>query len=175
MWAQFQWGGADPTAMAWACTFAYVVAGALCGIAGARSRTDRGIWIALGVLLMLLGLNKQLDLHTTFVHGGRDVARVLGFYNYKRQIEAFFFLGVTTGIAAVLWHQRRRLAGFAGAHRAVMVGLGLIAVYIVTRFAMIMHLAERWPAMGNDAPLFIGFELAGSIVIGWTAGAEIRD
>jgi len=182
MWAQIQWGGEDPTAIAWGCALAYVVAGTLCGLAGTRSRlapgrsrTDRGIWMALGVILVLLGLNKQLDLHTIFVHGGRDAACVLGFYNYKRQIEALFFLVVTTGIVAILWHQRRRLAGFAGAHRAVVAGLGLIAVYTVTRFATIMHLAERWQILVDESPIFIAFELAGSLLIGWAAVAEMRE
>jgi len=131
--------------------------------------------MALGVLLVLLGLNKQLDLHTMFVHGGRDAARVLGFYNYKRQIEAFFFVVVTTGMVAALVYQWRRIAGFAGAHRAVVVGLVLIAVYTVTRFATIMHLAERWPALMADSTGFIAFELVGSVVIGWAAVSEIRE
>jgi len=174
MWAEIQWGGEDPTAIAWACAFAYVAAGALCSVAGRRSAMDRGIWIALGVFLVLLGLNKQLDLHTLFVHAGRDAARVLGFYNYKRQIEELFFILVTMGIMAALAYQRRRLAAFARAHRAVGLGLALIAVYTVTRFATIMHLAERWPTLGDEAPAFIAFELIGSLLIGWAAVAEIR-
>ena len=181
MWALIQWGGEDPTAIAWACAVAYVVAGALCVVAGARLRlkpeslpTDRGIWIALGVVLVLLGLNKQLDLHTLFVHAGRDAARALGFYNYKRQIEGLFFVGVTTGLGAIVWHQWRRLASFAVAHQAVVIGLGLIAIYTITRFATIMHLAERWPTLVDGAAVFIAFELVGSIVIGWAAVVEAR-
>ncbi len=181
MCALIQWRGEDPTALAWACTLAYILAGFVCIGVGRRNRSgqrqpaaDAKVWGMLGALLVFLGVNKEADLHTLFVHLGRDGAHFFGVYPYKHYIGAAFFLLVTLVVAVGLWRWRQRLRAFAAAHPVVMAGIALIAGYTLTRFATIVHLGPKWFNGLEEVPAFLAVELSGNILIFGAAVHALR-
>jgi hypothetical protein len=85
-----QWrpGIGDPTPLGWATVVAYLAASWACCRAAAAERrsahrgrnSTRPFWSSLGLLLLLLGLNKQLDLQSALTAFGRRLAREQGWY-----------------------------------------------------------------------------------------------
>lgn len=172
MYALIQWRGEDPTALAWGCALAYILAGVFCIWVGRRNRSgqrqpaaDASLWVMLGAVLVLLGVNKEADLQTFVVHLGRAGAHFFGVYPYKNYIGAAFFVVVTLGCVVGLWRWRRRLQAFAGAHPVVIAGLALIGVYTLTRFATIVHLGPQWFIGLKQMPAFLAVELSGNLLI----------
>jgi hypothetical protein len=52
------------------------------------------LWLGLAVLLLLLGINKQLDLQTAFTEIGRIVAHRYDWYDKRRNVQVIFIIGV---------------------------------------------------------------------------------
>jgi hypothetical protein len=61
-------------------------------------------WLAMAVLVLLLGVNKQLDLQTSLTNMFRSQFRERGIYQDRREYQAVFvaILGVI-GVAAIAW------------------------------------------------------------------------
>jgi hypothetical protein len=104
-----QWrpGIGDPTLMGWLTVVAYLSASWACGwatraeekLAGDHARARSVFWWLLAGLLLLLGINKQLDLQTALTVVGRRLAREQGWYENRRFYQVIF-LGC---IAVVGW------------------------------------------------------------------------
>ena len=74
-------GIGDPTAIGWITVAGYVLAAGLAWrnvVAARRTAVPAGFWIALGALVVALGINKQLDLQTWFAQTGRDLSLAQG-------------------------------------------------------------------------------------------------
>src|SRR6516225_2127989 len=99
-------GIGDPTWIGWITTVAYFVGVAMCIQAFRRARVNRRSsatsWLMLGIALVLLGFNKQLDLQILLMEIGRSVAQHYGWYEQRRTIQEVFIamLAATlTGVA----------------------------------------------------------------------------
>jgi len=106
----------DPTVIGWTITVGYFIAAFLCFKAGraprpsgvgGRSPKSRSAWLVLGIAMLALGINKQLDLQTPFIHFGRSVALASGWYGDRRQVQTDFvgtlaLFGVIF-LVALLW------------------------------------------------------------------------
>src|SRR5262245_10609472 len=98
-------GIGDPTPMGWATVVAYLLAAVACGWAAVEDRrvgrrTGRGrpaFWWILAVLLLLLGINKQLDLQTWFTTVGRRVAREQGWYARRKEYQTALIKAIAAG------------------------------------------------------------------------------
>lgn len=97
-------GIGDPNFIGWFTVFAYAVAAVLCFREARRDQEIRRrfvFWSILGTLMVLLGINKQLDLQTWLTLTGRHLARDEGWYGSRRVMQLWFILGIA-------------LAGFLG-------------------------------------------------------------
>jgi hypothetical protein len=104
-------GIGDPTPMGFLTVFAYFAAAVACfrarrraqglGAAVARERRVARLWLALGVFLVALGINKQLDLQTALTEIGRYLAVSRGWYERRREVQAEF-IGWVAGAALTL-------------------------------------------------------------------------
>ncbi len=86
-------GIGEPTIAEWLTTAAFITTAILCwGYARCPEsfRKHRLFWGSLAVALLILGINKQLDLHTLLETVGREVAKTYGWYSQRRTIQIFF-------------------------------------------------------------------------------------
>ncbi len=143
-------GIGDPTVLGWVTVAAYFVAAAGCALAARReprlSPTDHvgaarlsRFWLVLAVLLVALGINKQLDLQTFVTQVGRDLVRRWGLYQDRRGLQAGFIGAVALtcllGLAGFSWAARRR----PRTRWSVLAGMIFILGFVTVRAASFHH------------------------------------
>jgi hypothetical protein len=161
--AEGRWrpGIGDPTVMGWVTVAAYLFASLSVALAAwhepmadgtrrPRSRPSR-FWLALAVLLLALGINKQLDLQSLATQIGRDLIRAWGLYSERRELQVGF-------IAAVVAICAGTLGWFSWAARATLdrrwpavLGMVFILGFVVIRAASF-----------HSVDVFIGSRLGGA-------------
>ncbi len=162
----------DPDLWGWTVVAAYAVAALLC-LRAARSGTgrERAFWTGAALLMVALGLNKQLDLQTLLTVTGRCLARAQGWYRDRgavqlRFIEAVAILAaIATLLAAVL--MRRHLARLWPA----LLGVGAVLAYVTIRAASFHHVDQllfRPGLLGIKADSVL--EMGGIVLIAANAG-----
>src|SRR5438094_451884 len=67
----------------------------LAGSVGAGG--ERGFWLGTGIVLILLGINKQLDLQSDLTRLAKVVAHVEGWYDWRRDVQGVFLLLIALG------------------------------------------------------------------------------
>ena len=143
-------GIGDPTQIGWFTVFAYFVTAILCYraamTANARSidiRTaanlEQYFWFSASLLLILFGINKQLDLQSLFTEVARAIAKLQGWYDNRRIYQLFFIegLGVFALAAGIgmLWLLRRTDAWV----KVAILGFFCLGAFVVLRAASFHH------------------------------------
>lgn len=138
----------DPTLGGWLAVASYLLAGYLCFITWRRlaplgfesaGREARGyFWLAL--MLMCLGLNKQLDLQTVLTELGRVWAHQQGWYEDRQRVQLAFMammaiLGLTGGAVVTVYAWRLPLST-----RCVWLAWMGLGVFVVLRAASFHHM-----------------------------------
>jgi len=92
----------DPTVVGWTITIAYFLVTLLCWRAGLKEKTinvniqrrpERHVlWFGLSILLLVLGINKQIDLQTLLTALGREIAQANGLYESRHEIQLIFVI-----------------------------------------------------------------------------------
>lgn len=139
-------GIGDNHPMGWLTVALYLLAAVACAIAASRgtfpartsSRERLFWWFAAGVL-MLLAINKQLDLQSLLTSVARCLAMNQGWYEDRRAVQVWF-VGVVAavgglGIVALGFLLRNT---FARTGLAV-AGLGFVCVFVAIRAASFHH------------------------------------
>jgi hypothetical protein len=160
----------DRTTFAWVIVVCYFAgAGASVGAWTRAESRERRFWLATAILLVLLGLNKELDLQNALTQSARAVVRYLGLYEQRRLMQGGFLLVLgTAGLVVVVF-----LAGWlrksSRPSKAAATGIVLLFAFVVTRAASFHHI-DRWVTI-NVAGLRSGWwlELVGIAVIGVSA------
>ena len=149
----------DPHIMGWATVGAYFVAALLALLVSLRvkdifpySHKSRGwvFWLLLVLLMVFLGVNKQLDLQSYFTAIGKCYAKLGGWYEDRRQIQFLFILsfgGLFFVVGTfILWLFRKSVAHSFWA----IMGVSVLMVFTLMRAASFHHF-----------DLFINHEVAG--------------
>ena len=97
------------------------------------------LWAGLTVMLLLLGINKQLDIQTLFTDIGRLAAQSEGWYADRRFFQLLFILALmVAGVLAI-----RALWRFARGHlrdmRLALVGAAGLVCFVAIRAASFHH------------------------------------
>lgn len=162
---QWQPGIGDPSIIGWLTVVAYFLTAILFGlcwvwprfIARQRYRSPGGFWLFLAVVLMILGINKQLDLQSWFTEFGRQVAIENGWYRQRREVQFQFIMALGLMAIAVfiglgrLWYvNRQRRPSSRLALGLAVLGLGFLVCFIVVRAASFHHVDHllRWQLGG---------------------------
>ena len=139
----------DPTLMGWVTVVAYGATALLAFVSARTLRRDRArsaiegdlsrFWATLALFLLLLGINKQLDLQTLFTQLARDLALAQGWYEERRRYQLTFIGAVvvagvlgTVGLAFAL----RRIAAQIW---LALVGIGFLVSFVLVRAASFHH------------------------------------
>ena len=163
------WFVHDQGPLAWFVVAGYLIAAFLAfRAASATAARERAFWLATGIVMVLLGLNKQLDLQSDLTDLARTAAHSEGWYSLRRDVQGLFLLMAlgTAAIAALMWRWLRD-----SSHSAKVAALGLVILlaFIFVRAASFHHI-DYWvtiPIGGMRSGWWL--ELLGIAVIGWAA------
>jgi len=139
-------GIGDPSVMGWVTVSAYFLVAFCCLLVRKIEPLDdtqhanffdryRRFWWMLGVCLILLGINKQLDLQSLFTQIGRDFAHSSGWYEHRKTIQKGFIASI--GLAALgcggwLVYKFRHACGTI---KIASLGFTLLLAFVVMRAA----------------------------------------
>lgn len=162
----------DATPIAWGIFCAYFAAAWLCYRAATRCRGNRyaelaAVWCGLAGVLVLLGLNKQLDFQLWLTAVGRWLAKTQGWYEHREVVHVLFFVVVALGVTfawlslvQLAW-RRLRQVGLA------LFGAMLLAVFILVRAVSFDLFDLRVPIAGTTLHEIL--ETVGVLVVGFSA------
>lgn len=133
------------------------------------------VWLVLGISMVFLGLNKQLDLQKLLSQVGKALVKSAGWHDQRGIIQAAFVVGIALlGLAFVagkIYVTRHRLHEFGFA----MIGVASLVAFAIFRAATFNHLrilADRIPAHADA--MNAGWELGGSLLVSLGALLAVR-
>ncbi|WP_435011801.1 hypothetical protein P12x_006035 (plasmid) [Tundrisphaera lichenicola] len=167
----------DPTVVGWVTVVAYLLAAAACARAawrepmpgGRRRSRPSGFWLTLSVAMLLLGINKQIDLQTLFTLLGRRILKANGLHQDRRTYQALF-LGCVAASSLLLLIVSLWLARRSFRHRwLALVGMAFLMGFVVIRAASFHHVDTLLASQLGGLKWNWILELGGIVVV--AAGA----
>ncbi len=154
----------DPTVMGWLTVAAYGVAGLACLLAARRSLEPR-FWVILGLVMLALAVNKQLDLQSALTAMGRCIAQMQGWYEERREVQRRVIIGLIAAAVGLmllmLWAMRRNLARVLPA----VVGTAFVLGFVAVRAAGFHHMDAFISMTIGSARMNWVLELTGIVLI----------
>jgi hypothetical protein len=146
VWSNITWrpGIGDPELLGWLTVVLYAVAAGLCFRAWKAERRLPGpsrprFWLFLTCALVLLGINKQLDMQSLFTQVAREIVRAEGWLDQRRELQLTLIIGVALAalltIVAWIWY----LHAHGPRYVLAIVGFVLLAAFVVIRAASFHH------------------------------------
>jgi hypothetical protein len=180
-------GIGDPTFIGWLTVVAYFVAMILSFQTAKRAAVVKRdgrqfiFWSILCVSMLLLGINKQLDLQTWVTLEGRQLALSGGWYNHRRPLQLIFILFVTlvgmTGYFTMSWLVQRHRKEL----RLPLMGFFFVICFVIVRAASFHHIDQFLKFDIGGIRMNWVLELGGIclVIVGawhprWRARTEIR-
>jgi len=147
----------NPNVRGWSVVAAYVIAAVFCARAG-LGRRNMGpeekqatvIWRLLGLGLLFLGINKQLNVQSLLIALGRRAALAGGWYEERRLAQIIFSAVLTVAGLAALWSLQARFRQFFARNPKALTGLVVLLLFVLIRAASINHVLERAGLHPND-------------------------
>jgi hypothetical protein len=182
---EWKLGFGDNDVMGWAITIGYFVAALLCFAVGRDARRQGGeevrleevrrersyiFWYVVAGLLVVLGVNKQLELQILLTQVGRELAEAQGWYDGRRVAQGRFLRGLVaaggTALVYLGWVIRRDFLRQVGA----LAGVVALVCFVIIRAASIEHV-DQWLGSGVAGGVQVHFvlEFGGIVIIALTA------
>jgi DNA-directed RNA polymerase subunit RPC12/RpoP len=149
-------GIGDPTIFGWLTVLLYLTAVARCIAKSKESKFFGGnyqFWLYLAAFLLLLGINKQLDLQSWFTEVMRDRAKVYGWYEHRQSVQVMFIVVIAILMTFTLIGMRLFLTNSWRRYQLTWMGIVLLCTFILMRAASFHHF-----------DLFIGQKMLGLTV-----------
>lgn len=170
--------GGDPTIGGWLVTVAYVGAGGY--VATRRARATGARRRVLGVLalsLLVLGLNKQLDLHAAGFVAAREVVRSFGWDDHKHTLQ-LVAVGLVLAVGALagvgLWRISRRVGAWP---RSLLLAAPVFVAFVALRVAAFVGLMTGLAWLEDVVIVGVELGVIALVVRGareWTASTDAR-
>jgi hypothetical protein len=164
------WFVHDQGPVAWFVVAGYLIAAFLCfRAASATAGRERGFWVGTAIVMVLLGINKQLDLQSDLTDFARTAARSEGWYSWRRDVQGLFLLLMAIGATAIAMLLSRWLRDSSSSAKLAAIGLVILLAFIFVRAASFHHI-DYWvtvPVAGMRSGWWL--ELLGVAVISWAA------
>lgn len=103
-------------------------------------KKQKSFWLILGLVMLLLGINKQLDLHTLLTAIGKYYAQQDGWYEHRREIQLYVIGGVLIALVSVLLLFFYQMKGILIANMSAIIGLTIILLFIIIRATSFHHI-----------------------------------
>jgi hypothetical protein len=138
-------GIGDPTFFGWLTVLVYAVAIWVCfkkyqSLSQRHTLEKPMFWLLLTLGLLLLGINKQLDLQTWFTQTFRDMSKAHGWYGQRRVIQVIFIVCVGLGFLIAMTVLRTYLARSFKQYKRTWMGISLLCLFILIRAASFHHM-----------------------------------
>lgn len=168
----------DPSLMGWFTVGAYF-AGAILAFWAARHHPENDrrsvfFWGCVGLFMVLLAINKQLDLQTLFTEIGRQVARHQGWMEQRRSVQFWFIVCfgmlASAGFLAFVFFMRSGFRRFMLA----FIGLFFLLSFIIIRAASFHHVDQLLDVRILHLRMNWVLELGGIFIVLAAAAADIR-
>ena len=132
------------------------------------------LWNALALGLLLLGINKQLDLQTALTEMGKILAAKQGWYEQRQRVQIDFIIGVVLVgiwmIGSVLLLAGRNLSRLGLA----LVGIVFLCCFVAIRASSFHHVDRLLGADLGGLKINWIMELGGIVLVGFGAYSEGR-
>lgn len=135
-------GIGDASIFGWITVVVYLLVTFRCIVKAKDSKKFGGnyqFWLYLGAFLMLLGINKQLDLQSWLTELVRDNAHLNGWYEHRRTVQVFFIAVLGLGLLVALLSLRLFLANSWRHNKLTWLGIVLLCSFILMRAASFHH------------------------------------
>ena len=135
-------GIGDATIYGWITVAFYLLAVVRCIFKAYASKKFGGsyqFWLYLAAFLLLLGINKQLDLQSWFTEALKDSAQAHGWYEQRRPVQVAFITALGFGMLITLISFRLFLASTWRNYTFTWVGIILLCTFVLIRAASFHH------------------------------------
>ncbi|MEQ9549391.1 MAG: hypothetical protein RIM23_07210 [Coleofasciculus sp. G3-WIS-01] len=144
----WQPGIGDPTFMGWFTVVVYFITALLCLICALPhrlvllQRVNRNLWLwgFFALILVLLGINKQLDLQSWLTTVGKELAISQGWYQQRRMVQVQFIGGIVIAALILLSVIGRAVYAERLTYRLALLGLMFLSCFIVIRASSFHHI-----------------------------------
>ncbi|WP_342078260.1 isopropylmalate isomerase [Yoonia sp. SS1-5] len=136
----WQVGIGDPGVTGWVIVGLYLLVGLICFVAAGRTafpwytaRREKFFWRALGLVLLALAVNKQLDLQSLLTASARCAAQLQGWYENRRVVQVAFIVAILAFMllfALLLWTIVR---GTLRRNGLALIGLIFVLGFVAVR------------------------------------------
>ncbi|MEL6278287.1 MAG: isopropylmalate isomerase [Pseudomonadota bacterium] len=138
----------DPSIMGWVTVGGYFAAAAIAlavvlsadRFPEASRRREQLFWTGVVLFMIILGINKQLDLQSFFTATGRCVSKLGGWYEDRQPVQATAVLILLTLCLLIGVFLLRLLRGVASRYMLALAGVVFIAAFILVRAVGFTHM-----------------------------------
>ena len=146
-------GIGDPTVLGWVTVLAYCIATLRCAFKASKSDKNEEnyrFWTYLAIFLLLLAINKQLDLQSWFTQVIRTLAQAQGWYENRKLLQLLFIAFLGIGMLLTLLSIRLYLVQSWHNYPMTWVGIVLLNTFILMRAASFSHIDRmiHYPVFG---------------------------
>jgi predicted outer membrane lipoprotein len=180
---EWHFRAADPNFAGWLTVGAYALTAILCffagrsyntRIAGEATRNQSHVfWYVLAVILVLMGINKQLDFQILLTEIGRNIAKAGGWYERRLAVQEYFLAGLGgAGLMALAffgWLIRRAFWRQVFA----LFGALLLACFAMVRALSIEHVDQMLGLDLGGVQVHFLLESVGILIIAFAAAINI--
>jgi len=138
----------DPSLSGWVITIAYFCSFFLCIAAGVyvRAKGERRfsfsrarLWYIFSGVMLVFGINKQLDFQTLLNQVGSRLAKVQGWYENRRVVQLLFIVVIFVVFVIFIVYVLRKLRGNWGHFTVTPFGILIVLVWVMTRAALMQQ------------------------------------
>lgn len=179
---QWRLGIGDPTVLGWVTTVAYFIATGFCGVYALRVgkhvprpsgfEGHRVFWWCLTVFMLLMSINKQLDLQVLVLQIARQMSLEQGWSAERTTVRKWMVIGsALAGLILIVW------LGWTFRRVWRRYALALLGVVLLGFFVLIRASGGRITILGHHPgyfPMFRMIEIGGIVCIGAAALIELR-
>ncbi len=163
----------DDTPIGWTITAAYAITAFASAAASRRDPRPR-FWIAVTVMIALLGLNKQLDLQTPFLHYGHELLAAVGLWADRRVFRLLLLVLLVGGGAAFIVFTGRLVGRAWRTYVEALAGLAGLTAFVVMRAAAFNHVGRDFGGrVFSSVTVAAGLEL-GSVLLVLFGATRVR-